>query len=765
MRVRSLAPLRPRPPAADEPGRGDESAGRRLAFLDAVFSRDRSVVAFASSNGGVARVWREGRGPTAVDRPQHPSLYSDRGHQIGLSPDGRRVTTLTTGTATRIWDVDTGRPLSALMALLNTFSALATDPTGKTIATGDYSWRVSLWDAGTGLSLGPPLIQSDILFQLEFSPDGAILAAGTFNDWQRVYGVRLWDVARRRPIGDLIAADGAAPARLAFSPDGALLLTLESQGVRRWDTRTGAEVGRRLTQPGGVTAVAFTPDGRQMLTGSRTGLLRLSDAATGEAVGRSMPAAAAVTVLDVHPAGRFAAAGYADGSARIWDTFTGQPVGPPIAQPGPLLALAFPPGGRVLRTAAADGSVRDWLLPTPFVGDPAELGANLVAWTGLRMAGGKVLTPDDSGRQSPSQGTPSDDGDARHEPLAADAEQAGDAVAARWYLDRLIARHPNDWLLRARRARTLTDRGRRADAADEYDRAAALAPAPAILGWYRQRVAECRGAERWDIAGWYLERLIAAEPADWRLYADRAEVFAKLNRPAPEEADQEQAVRRGADGVFLVALADIRARQDRWADAAELFARAAAASHRPPPTRAAIACVKTGDAAAYRKVCAAALDAIGPDTFATTADAAAALCAFAPAAVDDYARPLGVVERAIARLPVDLPGSAVAVVAYRNELRHSMTTTAASLLIRAGRPQAAIDKLADSIRTSGGEGTAYDWVYLALAHAELGQQADARKWLDKVRPDSPSGARFWSAWEVQLIFDEVEAQLGDAPRR
>src|SRR5260370_31941176 len=99
-----------------------------------------------------------------------------------------------------------------------------------------------------------------------------------------------------------------------------------------------------------------------------------------------------------------------------------------------------------------------------------------------------------------------------HEARAWDAEEGGNGFTARWHLDRLIALRPGDWLLYARRARTLTEEGRPDLAADNYRRARDLAPGEALSDWYRHRAWVCRSRERWESALWYLDCLLEEHP-------------------------------------------------------------------------------------------------------------------------------------------------------------------------------------------------------------------------------------------------------------
>jgi len=757
IRLWDLAKPSPRPAEESESSAAPDL--KRLSFIDMAFSRDRSTAVLAGYGTGVARVWRADRGMAVHDLPQHHSLFAGRERQISLTPDGKRVTALETGLSLRIWDVETSQPLPAVLPHISGISAQAMDPTGKIVASGDYSWNVQLWDVATGDPIGTPLRQSDIVFHLKFSPDGRTLAASTSKDWQRVYGVRMWNVASRTQVDGLIETGGATAARLEFNPDGTQLLTAASDGVRRWDTRSGKAIGELIPHAGGATTIAFSPDGRYFVTGSRTGLLRLWDANTGQAVGRAMPASSPAACLEFHPAGRLVAVGYADGTARVWDTLTAEPIGPPVAQPGPIIGVTFPPDGRVMRTAAADGSVRDWPLIAPFDGDQADFERSLAAWSGVRMGDDNVLKILDMAdwrqvRRERPQSIPQPDWE---ETLAWDAEQAGDPQGSRWHLDRLITFNPNDWLLHARRGRASSNSGRHADAEADYKKAEAFAPASNVTEWYRQRSFECRGAKLWETARWYLDRLLAIEPSNWRSLASRAEVFRHLGQKELADKDSDAATREGADSSFLAQLADYRARDGRWPEASKLFQKAL--PKRPfdvAHSRAAIVFLKTGDQAAYQSLCRRLLELVGTAPSPGRANLVAALCALGPAGLENYAQPLSLTRQALADLETSsLKGT------ERSDRKHDCLTSLGSLLIRSGFYQDGIDRLKEGMKAVDGEGLVHDWIFLAMAYHHIGNPNEAAIWFKKAQgwKLTPSNEDFWDNMEVQLLLAEVEALI------
>jgi WD40 repeat protein len=143
------------------------------------------------------------------------------------------------------------------------------------------------------------------------------------------HGVRLWDLATGRPIGDLPAGHPNWVGSVAFSPDGKTLAGgggydgLRSR-VWLWDLATGRVIGHRLTRPdGGIGSVAFSPDGTTLATASGDGTVRLWDLATGRQIGKALTGhTGPVTSAAFSPDGKTLASASVDGTVRLWDVAT-----------------------------------------------------------------------------------------------------------------------------------------------------------------------------------------------------------------------------------------------------------------------------------------------------------------------------------------------------------------------------------------------------------------------------------------------------------
>ena len=97
-----------------------------------------------------------------------------------------------------------------------------------------------------------------------------------------------------------------------------------------------------------------------------------------------------------------------------------------------------------------------------------------------------------------------------HEPMIREAEQNGNAFAAIWHLDRLIAARLDDWLLYARRARAWASSEKFDKAASDYQQAGRLSSRDQVLAIRARLAAGFTRATR----GHYRSRSMSATAND-----------------------------------------------------------------------------------------------------------------------------------------------------------------------------------------------------------------------------------------------------------
>jgi tetratricopeptide (TPR) repeat protein len=300
------------------------------------------------------------------------------------------------------------------------------------------------------------------------------------------------------------------------------------------------------------------------------------------------------------------------------------------------------------------------------------------------------------------------------------------------------------WLAYARRARTWTRQHVFDQAEADYAAALKCGAPDDLIGWYRNRIFECLADKNWPVARWYADRAIAIASGDWHLYADRAEAMGKLDQPDAHDADVARAVEHGADGYFLITVADEEAAHGRWDTAARLCVEAGKRGHCDfrDWQRQALAMLKAGDRDNYRKLCAQVLQQEGATNLASVANNLAWVCSVSPDAINDYTHPVALAQ-------------AVVRAAQSAEAKIGALNTLGAILYRAGRYREAIEQLNEGIRLTQGPGAHLDWVFLAMAHHRLGESEQAHKYLARVGGPQPNSSSLWDRLEVEILQREA----------
>ena len=774
----------------------DGATGRLLVVIPA--HRDRVTSAHFAADGrtlvtsswdATVRIWDvaaamlPGRtlvGPTSVQTAE-------------FSPDGRLIAAAGLDDRTaRLLDVATGLPTTPPLVHAMPVRVARFSPDGRRLATGGDDRAVHLWDVATGQRIGFALPHPHWVVNAVFSRDGRRLLVGCVEG-----RARLWDVTTGTPIGPVLthrSLDGGHEIwNVAFGLGGRVALTGSTDGtLELWDSQSGRRLGDALTFPQpiyqfrvssddksaliiagdgihtvelatrresrarfapGARSMAFVAEGRTLLVGSIDKTARLWDSATGQSIGPPFEHESSLVGVAVSPNGRMFLTASFDGVVRFWDATTGKPVGPALRHPrlAPKMrsddrpVVAFHPSGDWALSAGR--TLRLWSVPALPADGPDSLTAD-----GAAAAPGSPSDPrrlagmefDDQGtlralepevwsqmchaEEERSAGSLTASDDRWHEEAATEGEGEGFALASRWHLERLIATRAQDGPLHVRRAWLRASDGRFEDARTDIDDAFSAGPRDLCVDLLAHRAHDAQMQGRANLALWGLDQAVRGRPTDWRLLARRALVRDTRGEPGARE-DANRAIAAGAgagaDAGFLLELATRRFAAREWTEAADLLARARRAG---PGAYAywhfeAQACLLGGDPPGYRALCTALLDRVGSRPLSpSVANDLAWICILGP-----DGRAMGLAEMAVsdARTSTD------------PRQRHVVLNTYGAALYRAGRFREAIDRISDGIKADGGSAVPEDCVFLALACHRLGQFAEARRWLDRVRSAAP----------------------------
>jgi WD40 repeat protein len=298
-------------------------------------------------------------------------------------------------TPVRLWDATTGRELLALKDFPYVVHYAALSPDGRRILTlsegkvrtchvrpGDKRlWSngqrlvpregdvrlAHVWDAATGKL---------VCVLQDFAGNEHPAAAWSPDSRQIAVPARglVWDAETGQQVYSLDWVGSSDTG--VFSPDGRYLVTFDPHSLTQQAVAGLFDLNNRVAsrvpltgQEGPIRSAAFSPDGRRLVTTSADRTARVWDVATGRERLVLRGHLRAVTSAEFSPDGRWLVTASDDWTARVWDVATGREWLTLRGHHGPVVSATFSPDGRRVLTASADGTARLW------PADPLEAAA------------------------------------------------------------------------------------------------------------------------------------------------------------------------------------------------------------------------------------------------------------------------------------------------------------------------------------------------------------------------------------------------------
>jgi WD40 repeat protein/transcriptional regulator with XRE-family HTH domain len=190
-----------------------------------------------------------------------------------------------------------------------------------------------------------------------YSPNGERLATigddGTVIIWNTLTGESLLRLQGTTEPSDFISSK-----RVAYSPDGELVVAVDRNQVKIYDSVSGNLLKTLSGHQADLTAIAISADGKLIASGALDGSVTIWDAAPAVSLFQVAAHPVAIENLTFSPDGKWLVTSGDDAAMRIWDTSTGNLLKEYPDFSDVVAGLTFSPDGR--RFAISDGTIHVW---------------------------------------------------------------------------------------------------------------------------------------------------------------------------------------------------------------------------------------------------------------------------------------------------------------------------------------------------------------------------------------------------------------------
>ena len=272
-----------------------------LAQMISCLSLDREDKALVADMPVGAQVWKMSSG-VLMGTLDHNYRCSEMGGKALLSPTGDLVA-YAGFPSVEIRSAKTNLPVQQLpFEVQDSVHVLAFRPDGNELATGSMQGTIGIWDLSTGkravaINTNPPVrsmqvpgtsgmtvqdpatMWPSVVSNLAWRPDGKLLAGIAVSVAQGQI-LHLWSVEEGRELPSFELGTDYIGA-LAFSPDGATLLTGDDRGkITLWDMKSRKKLKVLSSDTNRITALLFSSTPGVLFSGSAEGMIRVWDMRT-----------------------------------------------------------------------------------------------------------------------------------------------------------------------------------------------------------------------------------------------------------------------------------------------------------------------------------------------------------------------------------------------------------------------------------------------------------------------------------------------------
>jgi WD40 repeat protein len=273
---------------------------------------------------------------------------------VAFHTDGKRLAAGTESGEVRLWDVQSGLPLTLYQGHTDWVRSVAFHPHEEIIASGSEDQTIRLWDIPTGQCLRILQEHTNRVRSVAFSLDGRLLASGSED-----CTVRLWDTQTGKCLAILQGHTDQVRA-VAFHPNGKMVVSgSEDRTLKLWDIQAGT-CHRTIHTSAAIFAVAFHPEGQQIVSGGDEPFLSLWDSDTGASLNTLQGHTKRVRSVAFNSDGQRILSGSEDQTAKVWDTVSGRCVHTFAGHTNAIFSVTWSLDDAMIASGGEDQTVQIW---------------------------------------------------------------------------------------------------------------------------------------------------------------------------------------------------------------------------------------------------------------------------------------------------------------------------------------------------------------------------------------------------------------------
>jgi len=316
------------------------------------------------------------------------SYYPDIAVAANFSPDGKKILTIYLDSATKIWDVATGKLLVDIERENIFVNSARFSPDGKKIALALAGGNIEIWDAAKGNLLADLKGGANYIISFQYSPDGKRIF---ISNW---FGAaKIWDATRGVLVANLPAKNNSlVGVYVESSPDGKKIVSIAYDNTARvWDAASGTLLFDLTGHKQKVYFARFTPDGKKIYTASADSTTKIWNASTGKLLVSLDGVVPYSFTPRLSPDGKKIITLSRDSIAKIWNIEDGRVLAELKSHKKFIINVAFSPDNKKILTYSADTTVKIWDAETGMLVTDLKKADNRIRFVLFSPDGKKIL--------------------------------------------------------------------------------------------------------------------------------------------------------------------------------------------------------------------------------------------------------------------------------------------------------------------------------------------------------------------------------------